>query len=196
MCVFQIFRRVYPNRISPGDLPKEGPPPTHFNYTQEDRGVKSSSGILHSFLRKKVWRLLAVVGICAPLVLTTGCFGSFPLSSEIYGMNTNVSRDKFNRTIVYWALLLTLAYPSVFVTDLLILNTIEYWNGTPTPDNGWRFSQADPYSGYEQFEAAILEPSERAALPGRLTALSEVARRETPIGAPIEAPIKNAVGTN
>ena len=128
--------------------------------------MNSRYPILHSFLLKKVWRLLAVVGICTPLVLTTGCFGSFPLSGEIYGMNTNVSRDKFNRTIVYWTLMATLVYPSTFIADLLILNTIEYWNGEPTPDDGWRFSESGTGVGYEHFQASVLEPTDDKALPG------------------------------
>jgi hypothetical protein len=86
-------------------------------------------------IRARLARAAALTLLCLFAVLTTGCFGTFPLTRKIYKTNQDITHVEFHQTLAYWAMLITLVYPGAAVTDMVVMNTIEFWSPEPTP---WR----------------------------------------------------------
>ena len=63
-------------------------------------------------------------------VAFTGCFGSFGLTSKLHDWNSNVSNTKFVNLLVFYGMCILPVYEFAVLGDLLIFNTIEFWDGT------------------------------------------------------------------
>ena len=73
------------------------------------------------------WVAVAMIGVSS--VTFTGWFGSFELTTKLHNWNTNVS-SKFVNELVFLGLCILPAYEFAVLGDLLIFNTIEFWDGS------------------------------------------------------------------
>lgn len=78
--------------------------------------------------RGRAWIVLVLFAALAPML--TGCFGRFQATRSIYKFNREVSDDKLIRSVVMWGLLILPVYYVGGLADLIVLNPIEYWQGT------------------------------------------------------------------
>lgn len=83
-------------------------------------------------------RRRSVAAIASVLVvsfgaLSAGCFGSFQLTNQLYGVNKSVE-DKYLRSAVTW--LFIIPYGFTAVLDFLIFNVVEFWSGKSTIASG------------------------------------------------------------
>ncbi len=106
-------------------------------------------------LRSRLARASALLCLCALVVSSTGCFGTFPLTRTIYRENQEVSDVEFHQTLAYWAMVLTLVYPGAILSDMIVMNTIEFWKAEPA---GWEASQAFIPVPDNRFESAEIGP--------------------------------------
>ncbi len=79
---------------------------------------------------KKFFRnaLIAVV-LVGMGAMSTGCYGSFALTSKMHGWNGQVSNHKFVNELVFIAFCIVPVYEICAVADALVLNSIEFWGG-------------------------------------------------------------------
>ncbi len=81
-------------------------------------------------MRKVPVRRAALAVVMLSTVVTSGCFGSFPLTRKMYGWNKGVSSDKWVRELVFVATaLLVPVYGVAGLIDVVILNSQEFWTG-------------------------------------------------------------------
>jgi hypothetical protein len=78
--------------------------------------------------RGRAWILLVLFVALAPLL--TGCYGRFQTTRSIYKWNAEVSDDKLVRSVVMWGLLVVPVYSIGGLADVVVLNPIDYWQGT------------------------------------------------------------------
>ena len=78
--------------------------------------------------RIRPWIVLALLVAIAPVF--TGCYGNFQATKSIYKFNGEVSEDKVVRSAVLWGFLILPVYEIGALADLIVLNPIEYWQGT------------------------------------------------------------------
>ena len=78
--------------------------------------------------RIRPWVVLALLVAMVPVF--TGCYGNFQATKSIYKFNGEVSDDKLVRSVVMWGLLILPVYYIGGLADVIVLNPIEYWNGT------------------------------------------------------------------
>lgn len=64
----------------------------------------------------------------AATLLTTSCVGSFSLFNRVAKWNMRATSSKFLNEIIF--ILISPAYAVCAVTDLLVLNTVEFWSGS------------------------------------------------------------------
>ncbi len=68
-------------------------------------------------------------------ILMSGCFGSFGATRWLYGINDGVAGNdmggKFIKTLVMWCLVVLPVYEIFLWGDWWILNTIEFFTGSP-----------------------------------------------------------------
>ena len=81
-------------------------------------------------------RSLKIVALSlAFAIFMSGCFGSFGATRWIYGINDGVPGDsmggKFLKTLVMWCLVVLPVYEIFMFGDYFILNTIEFFTGSP-----------------------------------------------------------------
>lgn len=62
-------------------------------------------------------------------MLLTSCIGSFPLFNKTRSWNENVGRKGVNE-LVFVAFWVVPVYPVTLLSDLVVLNSIEFWSGT------------------------------------------------------------------
>ena len=74
------------------------------------------------------WVAMMMVGVAS--VTFTGCFGSFELARKVHKWNSEVSDAKFVNELVFLGLWILPVYEFAVLGDLLIFNTIEFWEGT------------------------------------------------------------------
>jgi hypothetical protein len=84
-------------------------------------------------------RWLAAALLLALLPLAAGCFGEFPATRTVYKLNRQMSDDQATRSVFMWPLIPL--YGLGTIGDVLVMNPIEYWTGTPVggrekPDQG------------------------------------------------------------
>jgi hypothetical protein len=134
--------------------------------------------------RARLARAGALLLLCSVAVLSTGCFGSFPLTHKIYSTNQEISHVEFHQTLAYWAMLITLVYPGVVLTDMIVMNTIEFWDPEPNP---WR--QGANLSRSEDASDLALELPGEPVFPA--AAIADAAEPETlaPVDAPLDPPL-------
>ena len=76
---------------------------------------------------KRFSKVLASLVLAAFVPLSTGCWGSYNLTRDIYDWNKNVSDNKW----VVWLIHLPVLFISTFVImiDAVLFNSIEFWSG-------------------------------------------------------------------
>lgn len=70
--------------------------------------------------------------LCAALSLSAGCFGRFPLTTEIYRINQETTGNEFYQTVIFWSLVIVPVYPGAMIVDTIAINPFEFW--APEPD--------------------------------------------------------------
>lgn len=78
-------------------------------------------------MKKKNMALL-LTGALACSVLFSSCLGSFTLSRRMLEWNNSID-NKYINEAVFIAFNVVLVYPLVFIADLIVLNSIEFWSG-------------------------------------------------------------------
>lgn len=142
-------------------------------------------------LRYRLVRAGAPLALCAMLITTTGCFGTFPVTRTIYRENQEVSHVEFHQTLAFWAMLLTLVYPGALITDAIVMNTVEFWNPKPT---SWEASGGYLVPPGDRYESAEIPAASSASAP--LPALAPVpltAPAAWPAELPAPAPPQSTV---
>ena len=69
-----------------------------------------------------------IVAAMAVMLLMTSCLGSFALTSKVMRWNRGVSERKWVNEVVYAAFWIIPVYEITALTDLLVMNTIEFWS--------------------------------------------------------------------
>jgi hypothetical protein len=77
---------------------------------------------------KRFSKVLASLVLAAFVPLSTGCWGSYNLTRDIYNWNENVSDNKW----VEWLIHLPVLFisPFVIMIDAILFNSIEFWSGS------------------------------------------------------------------
>lgn len=83
--------------------------------------------------RKRSVTATAAVLAVAFGALSAGCFGSFPMTKQLYEVNKSVE-DKYLRSAVTW--LLIIPYGFTGTLDFLIFNVVEFWSGKSAITSG------------------------------------------------------------
>lgn len=68
-------------------------------------------------------------------ILLSGCFGEFALTRKLYNWNSQVGNQgsidgRLINTVVWWAFNIIPVYGVAGAADALVLNVIEFWQGT------------------------------------------------------------------
>lgn len=79
----------------------------------------------HPFLRKMV------LAVAAMSIVTTGCFGSFQLTQNVYSWNKKVGGgNKWTQELMFLVIgPLVPVYSVAMLVDVLVVNSIEFWTG-------------------------------------------------------------------
>lgn len=79
----------------------------------------------HSYMRKMV------VAVAAMSMLTTGCFGTFQMTRDVYSWNQKVAGDnKWSRELVFLLIGPILpVYSVATLLDAVFVNSVEFWTG-------------------------------------------------------------------
>ena len=79
---------------------------------------------------RRAGRLVAFVTMLAvaPMALT-GCYGRFPLTKAVYGLNGDITDDKIIHSVMFWVFLIVPVYGVAMLGDAIVLNLIEFWTG-------------------------------------------------------------------
>ena len=90
---------------------------------------------MRSLNRHRVW-VVAILLIALMPITLFGCFGSFPVTHAIYGLNQDVSDNKLVRTIVFWVFVIIPVYEIGIFVDVVAFNLIEFWTGEKVLSSG------------------------------------------------------------
>jgi hypothetical protein len=72
-----------------------------------------------------------VLGLAAVFVTTAvGCFGRFRAVNAVYDFNRQASDNAVVRSLVLFAMLVIPVYAIAFLADWIVLNTLDFFNGT------------------------------------------------------------------
>jgi len=71
-----------------------------------------------------------ILSSIASSILLTSCIGSFSAFNGLREWNENVTDNKFGNEIIFIALWVIPVYQIASLGDLVIFNTIEFWDGT------------------------------------------------------------------
>ena len=81
---------------------------------------------------------VAIVCLLGTSMLTTpSCIGSFSLTNRLLGWNKNIG-NKFLNELVFFAFWVLPVYPVCALSDVLVLNSIEFWSGSNPMAKGER----------------------------------------------------------
>lgn len=75
-------------------------------------------------------KTVAMVLVVGMLSQTTGCFGGFHLTRNIWGWNNTVTGSKFVNWLVFLGLTVIPVYAIGGLADLFIFNSLEFWTGS------------------------------------------------------------------
>ena len=81
------------------------------------------------------WRMrrtASVLVVTAMLPVLTGCFGNFPLTRGLYGMNRKIESG-IARNVVFWGFVILPVYGGAMLVDALVPNLIAFWTGPEAP---------------------------------------------------------------
>ena len=79
-------------------------------------------------MKKRILNGALVAVLCASMLTSTGCIGSFSLTNRLLGWNKTVG-NKFLNELVFFAFWVLPVYEVTGLADLLVLNSIEFWSG-------------------------------------------------------------------
>lgn len=82
-----------------------------------------------SFRRRIVSLAVAGALLCAPL--SSGCYGKFALTRNVYNFNGAVGPFESLHSVLMWVF--TPVYIVTIAVDALVLNTIQFWTGLTIP---------------------------------------------------------------
>lgn len=98
--------------------------------------------------RSLVW--LAIVGLLG----STGCFGAFNATRQVYDFNQNVHSDRWVRWLTFLGMNIIPVYPAAEIADAVWGNSTEFWTGkNPIPPTDT--AQAQPLPGPEAQVASV-----------------------------------------
>jgi hypothetical protein len=60
-----------------------------------------------------------------------GCFGRFPATTAVYGFNKSISPNRVLQSLLMVAFIIIPVYPVASLVDVLVLNVIDFFSGTP-----------------------------------------------------------------
>lgn len=78
---------------------------------------------------KKRYLTVAVVMLCAGSLMFSSCIGSFALTNKLLNWNKQVG-SKFVNELVFVAFWILPVYEVSALADILVINSIEFWNGS------------------------------------------------------------------
>lgn len=79
---------------------------------------------------KRSFRMIALLmALVFSVSAVSGCYGGFVLTKKVYKWNGTVG-GKFVNSLVMWGLFILPVYEICGIVDFLILNTIEFWQGS------------------------------------------------------------------
>ncbi|MGZ3459166.1 MAG: DUF3332 domain-containing protein [Archangium sp.] len=81
-------------------------------------------------MKSRSSRLFAALFVTFLSLHLSGCFGSFALVKKIYGINEEVSANKFVRWLVFLGLTIVPVYEVSAFFDALLFNSLEFWTGS------------------------------------------------------------------
>lgn len=114
------------------------------------------------FMRAGAFTILLFIAMS-----TTGCFGTFPLTRKVYQVNQDAADVEFHQTLAYWAMILTLVYPGALITDVIVMNTIEFWSTEPTTWQATGAFMPVPADQHVPMNATLPEPPAPAEAPAQ-----------------------------
>ena len=79
----------------------------------------------HQFMRKMV------LAVAAMSIVTTGCFGSFQLTQNVYSWNKKIGGgNKWTQELMFLVIgPLVPVYSVAMLVDALVVNSVEFWTG-------------------------------------------------------------------
>jgi hypothetical protein len=95
-------------------------------------------------------RLVAALFAAVLSLHVSGCFGSFALTRNIYGLNERISDNKFVRWLVFLGFSIIPVYEVGALVDVLVFNSLEFWTGSnplanaETKEDGTRVVKLSP----------------------------------------------------
>jgi len=85
-------------------------------------------------MRQPRWRRIRdalVLGLAAVFLTTAaGCFGRFRAMNAVYDFNRTASDSTVVRSLLLFAMLVIPVYGIAFLIDWIVLNTLDFFNGT------------------------------------------------------------------
>ncbi|HEX5749370.1 MAG TPA: DUF3332 domain-containing protein [Archangium sp.] len=101
-------------------------------------------------MKSRSSRRVAALFATALSLHVSGCFGSFALTRNIYGLNERISDNKFVRWLVFLGFVIIPVYGVGTLVDALVFNTLEFWTGSNplasagTQEDGTRVVKLSP----------------------------------------------------
>lgn len=126
-------------------------------------------------LPTRLARASAITILSAVLLTSTGCFGTFPLTRTVYRENKEISDVEFHQTLAFWAMTLTLVYPGAMISDVIVMNTIEFWQPEPADWEAEGAFMPTPTNRYERIEIGPKPPAPVTAPGGAVEESAEEA---------------------
>ena len=77
---------------------------------------------------KYFFKITTLLLICSFLLLSAGCYGSFPLVTKVYKWNATMG-DKWVNEAAFLALNIIPVYSVASFIDVIFLNSVEFWTG-------------------------------------------------------------------
>ena len=79
---------------------------------------------------RNVISVILIVMIVSSLLLSTGCYGPCMLSSGVTKWHRDIDSNKYVKELIFLPVFF-IVYPITGFVDYFILNSIEYWSGSP-----------------------------------------------------------------
>ncbi|WP_375766786.1 DUF3332 domain-containing protein [Archangium gephyra] len=101
-------------------------------------------------MKSRSSRLVAALFAAVLSLHVSGCFGSFQLTRNIYGLNERISDNKFVRWLVFLGFTIIPVYGVGSLVDALVFNSLEFWTGSnplanaETKEDGSRVVKLSP----------------------------------------------------
>lgn len=93
-------------------------------------------------MKKSILTRLCAGLLCVSILATPSCIGSFSLTNRLLGWNQHVG-DKFINELVFFAFWILPVYEVCALSDILVLNSIEFWSGSNPMAKGERIIEGN-----------------------------------------------------